>query len=90
MIQEIPISQLGRQIKQLEAAEAAVQTDLNYHWKFFREFLNNSGCLELRKLRDLQIKKVQGSTKGLNNLIGKVTAVPFMFGGKGDKDPEGL
>ena len=92
MIQEIPISQLDpRQIKQLEAAEAAVQRDLNYSLEIFSSILKQSqGCLELRKkLRDLQIKKVQGSTKGLNNLLGKVTAVPFMFGGKGDKDPEG-
>ena len=64
---------------------------MNYSLEIFSSILKQSqGCLELRKkLRDLQIKKVHGSTKGLNNLLGKVTAVPFMFGGKGDKDPEG-
>ena len=51
MIQEIPISQLDpRQIKQLEAAEAAVQTDLNYSLEIFSSILKQSqGCLELRK-----------------------------------------
>jgi Flp pilus assembly protein TadD len=92
MIQEIPISQLDpRQVKQLDAADAAIQTNLAYTLEVYSSILKQSqGCLELRKkLRALQIKSLQGSTKGLNNLLGKVTAVPFMFGGKGEKDPEG-
>jgi hypothetical protein len=92
MILEIPIAQLDpRQVKQLEAAEAAIQTNLSYTLEIYSSILKQSqGCLELRKkLRTLQIKSVQGSTKGLNNFLGKVTSVPFMFGGKGEKDPEG-
>ena len=92
MIQEIQIAQLDpRQVKQLEAADAAIQTNLNYTLEIYSSILKQSqGCLELRKkLRSLQIKSVQGTTKGLNNLLGKVTSVPFMFGGKGEKDPEG-
>jgi tetratricopeptide (TPR) repeat protein len=92
MIQEIPIAQLDpRQVKQLEAAEAAIQSNLSYTLEVYSSILKQSqGCIELRKkLRALQIKSIQGSTKGLNNLLGKVTAVPFMFGGKGEKDPEG-
>ena len=92
MILEIPIAQLDpRQVKQLEAAEAAIQTNLSYTLEIYSSILKQSqGCLELRKkLRALQIKSVQGSTKGLNNFLGKVTSVPFMFGGKGEKDPEG-
>lgn len=92
MIQEIPISQLDpRQVKQLDAADAAIQTNLAYTLEVYSSILKQSqGCLELRKkLRALQIKSLQGSTKGLNNFLGKVTAVPFMLGGKGEKDPEG-
>lgn len=92
MILEIPIAQLDpRQVKQLEAAEAAIQSNLSYTLEIYSSILKQSqGCLELRKkLRALQIKSVQGSTKGLNNFLGKVTSVPFMFGGKGEKDPEG-
>lgn len=92
MIQEIPIAQLDpRQVKQLEAADAAIQTNLSYTLEIYGSILKQSqGCLELRKkLRALQIKSAQGSTKGLNNLLGKVTSVPFMFGGKSEKDPEG-
>jgi cytochrome c-type biogenesis protein CcmH/NrfG len=92
MIQEIPIAQLDpRQVKQLVAADAAIQTNLSYTLEIYGSILKQSqGCLELRKkLRALQIKSAQGSTKGLNNLLGKVTSVPFMFGGKSEKDPEG-
>ena len=92
MIQEIPIAKLDpRQVKQLETAEAAVQTNLSYTLEVYSSILKQSqGCIELRKkLRALQIKSLQGSTKGLNNLLGKVTSVPFMFGSKGEKDPEG-
>ena len=73
------------------AAEAATQTNLAYTLEIYGSILKQSqGCIELRKkLRALQIKSTQGSTKGLNNLLGKVTSVPFMFGGKSDKDPEG-
>ena len=92
MIQEIPIAQLdAREVKQLEATDAAIQTNLSYTLEIYGSILKQSqGCLELRKkLRALQIKSAQGSTKGLNNLLGKVTSVPFMFGGKSEKDPEG-
>lgn len=92
MITEITISQLDpRQVKQLEAADAAIRTNINYTLEIYSSILKQSqGCIELRKkLRDIQIKKAQGSTKGINNLLGKVTSVPFMFGGKGEKDPEG-
>ena len=92
MIQEIPIAQLDpRQVKQLVVADAAIQTNLSYTLEIYGSILKQSqGCLELRKkLRALQIKSAQGSTKGLNNLLGKVTSVPFMFGGKSEKDPEG-
>ncbi len=92
MIQEIPISKLDpRQVKQLEAADAAINTNLGYTLEIYSSILKQSqGCIELRKkLREIQIKKAQGATKGLNNLLGKVTSVPFMFGGKGEKDPEG-
>lgn len=92
MIQEISIAQLDpRQVKQLEAADAAVRTNLAYTLEIYSSILKQSqGCLELRKkLRALQIKRAEGSNKGLNNLLGKVTSVPFMFGGKVEKDPEG-
>jgi Flp pilus assembly protein TadD len=91
MIQEITIAQLDpRQVKQLEAADAAANSNPGYSLEIYSSILKQSqGCLELRKkLRALQFKKAQSSTKGINNLLGKVTSVPFMFGGKADKDPE--
>ena len=92
MIEEIPIAKLDpRQIKQLESAEEAAQTNPTYALEIYGAILKqNQGCLELRqKLRALQLKKLQGSTKGLSGILTKVTSAPFMFRGKGDKDPEG-
>ena len=92
MIQEISIDQLDpRQVKQLQAADAAINSNISYSLEIYSSILKQSqGCLELRKkLRTLQFKNVQNSGKGINSLLGKVTSVPFMFGGKAEKDPEG-
>lgn len=92
MIEEIPIAKLDpRQIKQLESAEEAAQTNPTYALEIYGAILKqNQGCLELRqKLRALQFKKLQASTKGLSGILTKVTSAPFMFRGKGDKDPAG-
>ncbi len=93
MIEEFPISQLDpRLVKQLEAADKACQTDSNYSTEIYSAILKQSiGCLELRKkLRALQLRMAQNSTKGFSGLLGKVTAAPFMLRGKSDKDPEGM
>ena len=90
MIQESTISELDpRQIKQLEAADKAVSTNPSYSVEIYSAILKLSpGCLELRKkLRALQLRMAQKSTKGLSSLFGKVTAAPLMLRGKGDKDP---
>jgi len=92
MIQEISIAQLDpRQVKQLQAADAAANSNISYSLEIYSSILKQSqGCLELRKkLRALQFKNIQASGKGINGLLGKVTSVPFMFGGKAEKDPEG-
>ena len=92
MIEEIPIAKLDpRQIKQLESADEAAQTNPTYAMEIYGAILKqNQGCLQLRqKLRALQLKKLQGSTKGLSGILNKVTSAPFMFRGKTDKDPEG-
>ena len=91
MIQESTISELDpRQIKQLEAADKAASTNPGYSIEIYSAILKlTPGCLELRKkLRALQLRMAQKSTKGLSSLFGKVTAAPFMLRGKGDKDPE--
>ena len=90
MIQESTIAELDpRQIKQLEAADKAVASNPSYSIEIYSAILKLSpGCLELRKkLRGLQLRMAQKSTKGLSSLFGKVTAAPFMLRGKGDKDP---
>lgn len=92
MIQEISIAQLDpRQVKQLQAADAAANSNISYSLEIYSSILKQSqGCLELRKkLRALQFKNIQASGKGINGLLGKVTSVPFMFGAKAEKDPEG-
>ncbi len=90
MIEEIDISQLDpRQVKQVEGADRALRSDPDYSMEIYRSVLKQSpGCLELRKrLRDQQIKKYRQSTKGIGALIGKVTAAPFLFKMKADRDP---
>jgi tetratricopeptide (TPR) repeat protein len=92
MIEEIPIAKLDpRQIKQLESADEMAQGNPTYALEIYGAILKqNQGCLELRrKLRSLQFKKLLGATKGLSSILTKVTSAPFMFRGKGDKDPEG-
>ena len=92
MIEEIAIAKLDpRQIKQLESADQVVQSNPTYALEIYAAILKqNQGCLELRrKLRALQFKRLQGSSKGLSSILTKVTSAPFMFRGKGDKDPEG-
>ena len=92
MIQEISIAQLDpRQVKQLQAADAAANSNTSYSLEIYSSILKQSqGCLELRKkLRALQFKNIKASGKGINGLLGKVTSVPFMFGGKTEKDPGG-
>lgn len=92
MIEEIAIAKLDpRQIKQLESADQVVQSNPTYALEIYAAILKqNQGCLELRrKLRALQFKRLQGSSKGLSGILTKVTSAPFMFRGKGDKDPEG-
>ena len=93
MIEEILINQLDpRQVKQLEAADKASLSNPSYSIEVYAAILKQSpGCLELRKkLRALQLRIAQSSTKGLSGLLGKVTSAPFMLRGKSDKDPEGL
>lgn len=93
MIEEILINQLDpRQVKQLEAADKASLSNPSYSIEIYAAILKQShGCLELRKkLRALQFRMAQSSTKGLSGLLGKVTSAPFMLIGKSDKDPEGL
>ena len=92
MIEEIAIAKLDpRQIKQLESADQVAQSNPTYALEIYAAILKqNQGCLELRKkLRALQFKRLQGSSKGLSGILTKVTSAPFMFRGKGDKDPEG-
>lgn len=91
MIQEFPIAELDpRQIKQLEAAEAAEHANTAYALDIYGAVLKQApGCLELRKkLRALQLKKLGGETRSFSKLLGKVTAAPFRLGGLSDKDPE--
>jgi len=92
MIEEIPIAALDpRQIKQLESADQTSRGNPTYALEIYSAILSqNPGCLELRrKLRALQFKQLQGSTRGLSGILTKVTSAPFMFRGKADKDPEG-
>ena len=66
MIKEIPISELDpRQVKQLNAADAAIQTNLGYTLEIYSSILKQSqGCLELRKkLRGLQLKMLKVQLK---------------------------
>lgn len=90
MIQEIGIAQLDpRFIKQLQAADKVALSNAPYSMEIYGAILKQCpGCLELRKkLRDLQLKKISNSTKGLSNLIGRVTNAPFLKRGQGDRDP---
>ncbi|MDA7757304.1 hypothetical protein N8920_05340 [Opitutales bacterium] len=90
MIKETNISELDpRQIRQLEAADKAMTSNPSYSLEIYAAVLKlTPGCLELRKkLRMLQLRMAQNSTKGLSGLLGKVTAAPFMLRGKNDKDP---
>ena len=67
MIQESTISELDpRQIKQLEAADKAASTNPGYSIEIYSAILKlTPGCLELRKkLRTLQLRMAQKSTKG--------------------------
>ena len=91
MIEEIDISKLDpRQIKQLDSAAKAQNSDLNYSCEIYSAILKQSpGCLELRKrLRFQQLKNVSKNTNGLSSFMGKVTAAPFLFRSKNDKNPE--
>lgn len=90
MIEEIPISALDpRQVKQLEGADKVLNSNPNYAKEIYSAVVKLSpGCLEVRrKLRALQFRLNPNSSKGLSGIFGKVTAAPFMFRGKGDKDP---
>ena len=90
MIEEIPVSKLDpRQVKQLEGAEKVLNSNPNYAKEIYSAVVKLSpGCLEVRrKLRSLQFRMTSKSNKGLSGIFGKVTAAPFMFGGKADKDP---
>lgn len=90
MIQEIGIAQLDpRFIKQLQAADKVALSNAPYSMEIYGAILKQCpGCLELRKkLRDLQLKKISNSTKGLSNLIGRVTNAPFLKRGQGERDP---
>ena len=72
MIQEISIAQLDpRQVKQLQAADAAANSNISYSLEIYSSILKQSqGCLELRKkLRALQFKNIQASGKGINGLL---------------------
>lgn len=93
MIQEIGIAQLDpRFIKQLQAADKVALSNAPYSMEIYGAILKQCpGCLELRKkLRDLQLKKISNSTKGLSNLIGRVTNAPFLKRGQGDGDPSDI
>ena len=90
MIEEIPVSKLDpRQVKQLEGAEKVLNSNPNYAKEIYSAVVKLSpGCLEVRrKLRSLQFRMTSKSNKGFSGIFGKVTAAPFMFGGKADKDP---
>ena len=90
MIEEIPISALDpRQVKQIEGAEKVLNSNPNYAKEIYSAVVKLSpGCLDVRrKLRALQFRLNPNSSKGLSGIFGKVTAAPFMFRGKGDKDP---
>jgi len=90
MIEEIPISALDpRQVKQLEGADKVLNSNPNYAKEIYSAVVKLSpGCLDVRrKLRALQFRLNPNSSKGLSGIFGKVTAAPFMFRGKGDKDP---
>jgi len=90
MIEEIPISALDpRQVKQLEGADKVLNSNPNYAKEIYSAVVKLSpGCLDVRRrLRALQFRLNPNSSKGLSGIFGKVTAAPFMFRGKGDKDP---
>ena len=79
MIQESTIAELDpRQVKQVEAADKAALTNPSYSVEIYSAILKLSpGCLELRKkLRTLQFRMAQKSTKGFSSPFGKVTAAP--------------
>jgi thioredoxin-like negative regulator of GroEL len=90
MIEEIPISALDpRQVKQLEGADKVLNSNPSYAKEIYSAVVKLSpGCLDVRrKLRALQFRLNPNSSKGLSGIFGKVTAAPFMFRGKGDKNP---
>ena len=90
MIEEIPISALDpRQVKQLEGADKVLNSNPSYSKEIYSAVVKLSpGCLDVRrKLRALQFRLNPNSSKGLSGIFGKVTAAPFMFRGKGDKNP---
>ena len=90
MIEEIPISALDpRQVKQLEGADKVLNSNPSYAKEIYSAIVKLSpGCLDVRrKLRALQFRLNPNSSKGLSGIFGKVTAAPFMFRGKGDKNP---
>ena len=90
MIEEIAIVQLDpRFIKQLEAADKVALTNAPYSMEIYGAILKQCpSCLELRKkLRSLQLKKIESSTKGLSKIFGKVTIAPFIKRGQNDKNP---
>ena len=90
MIEEIAIIQLDpRFIKQLEAADKVAHTNAPYSMEIYGAILKQCpSCLELRmKLRNLQLKQIANSTKGLSKLFGKVKITPFIKRGQGDKEP---
>ena len=92
MIEETSIADLDpRQIKQIQASEAAERTNPSYALEIYGSVLRQvPGCLELRKkLRALQIKVTGGNTKGFSKFFGKVTAAPWGMGNKAETDPEG-
>ena len=91
MIEEIPISALDpRQVKQLEGADKVLNSNPSYSKReIYSAVVKLSQiCLDVRrKLRALQFRLNPNSSKGLSGIFSKVTAAPFMFRGKGDKNP---
>jgi tetratricopeptide (TPR) repeat protein len=91
MIEELSISDLDpRLIKQLEAADKALQSNSSYSIEIYSAILHQQpGCVELRKkLRAKQLQLAGKSAKGIGSILNKITNPSFLLRGKSGKNPE--
>jgi len=93
MIEEVSIPDLDpRLIKQLEAADKALNRDLSYSLDIYSAILQQQpGCLELRKkLRAKQLQASGNQSSGVGSLFNKLTNVSYFIRGRSKKSPEEL